>query len=180
MAILKQLPVIYYALKLITWLLTLQGDSSEHYIQGDTGHAAAVAASSSNSFYTAKLVQEKPSKFETKRDLVEDKSTSQDPFCPNLTGCTCNVTTGTNRLQVSLFSILWKNCKIRSFRLQNVLYYKIIQSLQAVWLEFCSVCTVFYLLLRSVTDCLNLACFDQYYSYDCFVLYLNLKTYLIN
>ena len=86
--------------------LTLQGDSSEHYIQGDTGHAAAVAASSSNSFYTAKLVQEKPSKFETKRDLVDDKSTSQDPFCPNLTGCTCNVTTGTNRLQVSFFSIL--------------------------------------------------------------------------
>ena len=111
MATLKQLPVIYYALKLITWLLTLQGDSSEHYIQGDTGHAAAVAASSSNSFYTAKLVQEKPSKFETKRDLVEDKSTSQDPFCPNLTGCTCNVTTGTNRLQVSLFSILWKIAK---------------------------------------------------------------------
>ena len=83
--------------------LTLQGDSSEHYIQGDTGHAAAVAASSSNSFYTAKLVQEKPSKFETKRDLVDDKFTSQDPFCPNLTGCTCNVTSGTNRLQVSLF-----------------------------------------------------------------------------
>jgi len=81
--------------------ILLQGDSSEHYIQGDTGHAAAVAASSSNSFYTAKLVQEKPSKFETKRDLVDDKFTSQDPFCPNLTGCTCNVTTGTNRLQVT-------------------------------------------------------------------------------
>ena len=90
-------------------LYSLQGDSSEHYIQGDTGHAA-VAASSSNTFYTAKLIQEKPSKIETKRDLIDTKSTSQDPFCPNLTGCTCNVTSGTNRLHVS-FTILPANAK---------------------------------------------------------------------
>lgn len=132
------LATIRYSFRTQTYILTLtlQGDSSEHYIQSDTGHAAAVAASSSNSFYTAKLVQEKPSKFETKRDLVEDKLSSQDPFCPNLTGCTCNVTTGTNRLQVSLFSLhilIFVFWKIGSSRLQNVLYV-----LQAGWLEFCS------------------------------------------
>ena len=82
--------------------ILLQGDS-EHYLQGDTGHAA-VAASSSNSFYSAKLVQQlhQPSKIENKRDLVEESISSHDSFCPDLKGCACNVTSGTNHLQVSL------------------------------------------------------------------------------
>ena len=81
--------------------ILLQGDS-EHYLQSDTGHAA-VAASSSNSFYSAKLVQQlhQPSKIENKRDLVEESISSHDSFCPDLKGCACNVTSGTNHLQVS-------------------------------------------------------------------------------
>ena len=90
--------------------ISLQGDQ-ENYYQHDAA-AVNVEASKSNEYYSAKLIQEP--KMESKRDLMIEKSdfmkqnknpypetsSQEDTFCPTLNGCTCNVTSGTDRLQV--------------------------------------------------------------------------------
>ena len=46
---------------------------------------------------------------------VQFSRSSPEAFCPNLNGCTCNFTSGTNRLQVRMFiSILTQNSLIHN------------------------------------------------------------------
>ncbi len=93
--------------------------SADILLQGDSGSAGsslqglqqAEVVAPSRAFYTAKLVQEHP-KFENKRDLVLDTASQKnrleeaaEEFCPNLQGCTCNFTSGANRLQVRHITI---------------------------------------------------------------------------
>lgn len=86
--------------------ILLQGTASEQSLSAQNVEVAAAASS-----YTARLVQEVP-RYENKRELLMDhqeilnQQNKDDTFCPNLNGCSCNVTSGTNRLQVISLHIL--------------------------------------------------------------------------
>ena len=99
--------------------------SSDILLQGDGGGArvgpVVAGSSSSDTFFTAKLVGkapniEKSSEIRSRDLLYQNSNNGQlqeihysnsspvDVLCPKLEGCTCNFTSGTSRLQV-IYSI---------------------------------------------------------------------------
>lgn len=101
--------------------ILLQSDqivsSHEKYLHGGVAGAKTMAKStSSDLFYSARLVQQpqQPQEpdFEAKRDVSpSQESTSAAAaeypmFCPDLTNCTCNFTSNTNHPRLQVIHVL--------------------------------------------------------------------------
>ena len=105
----------------IVWFW-FQGDSwpnsNDRYLHGQNS-GPIISASSVDTFHQpAKLVQKQPEESggrangysraalmqqNTQNIRVSSQASAKNEFCPNLRGCNCNVTDGTNRLQVRNF-----------------------------------------------------------------------------